>query len=202
MSNCFICISAPCETVILPRPGILFSSPPPHTPTGRALHFYIFLERKNASNPKKERRHIQIKTDTCRDSFYFFTILLASAIQTREIFILADAGASHSLLIILEIQETGTEKNDKMFRIYIFFPPFFLSFHLPHRNYMSVIFYSRLFFYDLPSAVLCTWSSLAIAYNMPKVYTTAHSHTQKSVSRLTIFMSEDKLFSSYGAHDE
>ena len=100
---------------------------------------------------KNERRHIQIKTDTCRDSFIFLRCFAMHCWRnmhmhaTKGIFLYwqSDAGASHSLLIILEIQETPTE-NDKMFRIYFFHP--FLSLRLPYKNYMSVIFYSRLFF--------------------------------------------------------
>ena len=157
MSNCFICISSPCETVILHR-DLESYSPTPHTHRA-ALHFYMYFQRerrrrRNASNPKKERRHIQIKTRTLVVILFFYDAPVASALlQYRKharFLYWQDASASHSLLIILEIQETGTE-NDKMFWIYIF-PPFFLSLHLPQRLYERHILQST-FFYDLPSAV-------------------------------------------------
>jgi hypothetical protein len=122
MSNCFICISSPCETVILHRD--LESYPPtPHTPhpQGRFTFLYVFLDRKKKKKKKKCLQPKKKRGDTFKSrrghlSWFFFFLRCSGrqrALQYRKharFLYWQDAGASHSLLIILEIQETGTEK--------------------------------------------------------------------------------------------
>jgi hypothetical protein len=163
---------------------------PPPTPTG-PLYIFICISREKEEEeempPTQKKRGDTFKSRRGHLSWFFFFTMLRSPARccsienTQDFYI----GRTRARAIVYWSFWKFKRREQKMIRCfgYIFFHPFFYRSTF-HRDYMSVIFYSRLFF------MICLLQfvmHLVVCNNMPKVYMYT-THKCLSVSRLTIFV--------------